>query len=244
MTPGPKGRVKSMRPDLCTLEDEITPLLSAHGVELVALQWLQGPGHGILRVTIDNPGGDPRQQEPEMSVSLAQITQVSRDVSTALDALDLVEGPYTLEVGSPGTERPVQRRADFERFLGLSARIEARTLGHKTAVTGVIRGTVDHSEGFAVRLEVAGQVRNVVFGRDARARLLEMNPPNVARPGKVPTRRQQRLAERERARAINAAHLADKRARAAAEAVTAGDSPGSQTYAPGAGHATGHSRTG
>jgi ribosome maturation factor RimP len=216
-----------MRLDLDQIEREITPLLRVHGVELVALDWLQGPGHGILRAFIDRPGGDPREQDPDKSVTLEQVTNVTRDISTALDALDLIEASYTLEIGSPGPQRPVQKRADFERFAGLVARLEIRGPSReKSHLSGTLRGCVDLPDGsYAVKLEVGPTTHEIPHERITRCRLHEITPPRAqgnsrgAGAATGMSRRQQRLAERERARAINAAHRAG----------LAGSSSGQQT---------------
>lgn len=209
MTPG-SGPEDGMRMELDRIAQEITPLLEVHGVELVAIDWLQGPGHGILRIFIDLPNGDPRKQDPATSIGLEEITNVTRDVSTAMDALDLIEGAYTLEVGSPGTQRPLQKRADFDRFTGLAARVEMRgEAREKHQLNGTLRGTKDLPTGdYAVRLEVAGQIVDIVHEKINRARLHEIAEPKKEKPGKGPSRRQDRIAARERDRAINAAHRA------------------------------------
>jgi ribosome maturation factor RimP len=197
--------------DLDRIAKEIAPLLEVHGVELVAIEWHQGPGHGILRIFIDRPGGDPRVQDPDKSIGLEEITNVTRDVSTAMDALDLIENSYTLEIGSPGLQRPVQKREDFDRFAGLGIRMETRGEGReKHQLNGTLRGTVTlASDGhYAVRLEVAGKIHEIARDKINRAKLHEIVPPKREKPGKGPSRRQERLAAREKARAINAAHQA------------------------------------
>ncbi len=55
----------AVKVDTQRLKTEIEPLAVAHGVELVALEWLQGPGRGVLRLYIDRPGGDPRTAAEE-----------------------------------------------------------------------------------------------------------------------------------------------------------------------------------
>jgi ribosome maturation factor RimP len=214
-----------MRPDLNQIEREIAPLLEVHGVELVALEWFQGPGHGILRITVDRPGGDPRVQDPALSVGLEELTNVTRDVSSAMDALDLIASAYTLEIGSPGPERPVQKQADFDRFAGFAAKLDAREPGGgKSTFKGVLRGTTELPGGsFAVKLEVAGKVFELPAARVSRARLLEIKAPPKDKPGKGPSKRQERLAARQQAREINAAHQA---ARAAATVRTTGEAEG------------------
>ncbi len=209
MTPGP-GPEDGMRLDLDRIATEIAPLLEVQRVELVAIEWLQGPGHGILRIFIDRPGGDPREQDPEKSIGLEEITNVTRDVSTTMDALDLIEGAYTLEIGSPGTQRPVQSRKDYDRFAGLEIRIEMRgDAREKHTLNGTLRGTVDLPGGtYAVRLDVAGKLHDLPRERITRSRLHELKPRQRGKAGEGSSRRQERLAARERARAINAAHRA------------------------------------
>lgn len=199
-----------MRLDLDRIATEIAPLLEVQRVELVAIEWLQGPGHGMLRIFVDRPGGDPRVPDPETSIGLEEITSVTRDVSTMMDALDLVEGTYTLEIGSPGTQRPVQSRADFDRFAGLEIRIEMRgTAREKHTLNGTLRGTADLQGGsYAVLLDVAGKTHELPRERITRSRLHELKVHLAGTPGAGTSRRQERLAARERSRAINAAHRA------------------------------------
>lgn len=203
-----------MRPDLTTLEREFAPLLETHAVELVALEWFQGPGHGILRVTVDLPNGDPRVQDPSRSIGIAELSSVTRDISAHLDTIDPITMAYTLEVGSPGPERPVQRRRDFDRFAGLEARVETTVLlqgaPHKS-YTGVLRGTVDAPEsdgGYRVRVEAQGKVHEVPAVALQRARTVAIKPAPKTKPGKGPSKRKERLEAREKARAINAEHIA------------------------------------
>ena len=67
-----------------------------------------------LRVFIDKPGG----------VTHEDCSEVSHHVSTALDVEDFIHEPYTLEVSSPGLERGLYRRADYERFAGSPAKVK------------------------------------------------------------------------------------------------------------------------
>ena len=108
-----------MKVDTQQLKAEIEPLAAVHGVELVALEWLQGPGRGVLRLYIDRPGTDPRVDAEQGSGATADVcARLSRDVSAALDKFDEeIPTAYDLEVSSPGFERPVQKREDFERLL-------------------------------------------------------------------------------------------------------------------------------
>src|SRR3989441_3772908 len=89
-----------------------------HGVELVHVE-LTGPeGHPTVRVFIDKPGG----------VTHEDCSDVSNHLSTVLDVEDFIHFAYTLEVSSPGLERGLYKRADYERFAGRDAKIKMRSL--------------------------------------------------------------------------------------------------------------------
>ena len=182
----------AVKVDTQQLKTEIEPLAVAHGVELVALEWLQGPGRGVLRLYIDRPGGDPRTALAEQgSGATADVcARLSRDVSAVLDKLDedAFPMPYDLEVSSPGFERPVQKRADFERFKGLVAHVKARrAIGGKGTLEGVLDGTRDAADGgFAVVLLIDSKPLEINASNIARAYLAEIKAPKPAKPGKGP----------------------------------------------------------
>src|SRR5882762_8821745 len=88
-----------------------------HQVELVHAE-LAGPeGHPIVRLFIDKPGG----------VAHDDCSKVSHQMSTVLDVEDFIHSAYVLEVSSPGLERGLYKRADYERFAGSHAKIKARS---------------------------------------------------------------------------------------------------------------------
>jgi len=93
----------------------------SEGLELVAVEWAGGPGRGILRLTIDRPGG---------GISHRDCEAVSEQVGAVLDVEDLVPGRYVLEVASPGLDRKLYSPADYERFRG--RRVQVR-LKHRVA---------------------------------------------------------------------------------------------------------------
>lgn len=80
---------------------------ASEGMEVVDVEF-RGGRQGLLRIFIDKPAGITHQD----------CEVVSRQVGAILDVEDLVPGPYTLEVSSPGVERRLTRPADFERFSG------------------------------------------------------------------------------------------------------------------------------
>jgi ribosome maturation factor RimP len=114
----------------------LAPVLAAHGVDCVELVWRSDRGERVLEVTLERPGST----EPGAGVTLELCTDVSRDLSTALDVADCIQQRYRLEVGSPGLERALYGADDFRRFSGHSARVKL-----KEPVRGqfVLVGTLD-----------------------------------------------------------------------------------------------------
>ena len=104
-------------------------------VEIVEVE-LKGSGRNqLLRVFIDKSGG----------VTHSDCENVSHSLSELLDAAGLFDGEYTLEVSSPGVERKLRKREDYERFQGQKARIVVRDseiarLGKSRFVEGTLVG--------------------------------------------------------------------------------------------------------
>jgi ribosome maturation factor RimP len=90
----------------------VEPLLAAHDVEVVDVEQLGA----TLRVTVDQPGG----------IDLDAVSEATLVVSDALDQHDPVPGRYTLEVSSPGLERPLRTPAHFQRFVGTDVAVKTK----------------------------------------------------------------------------------------------------------------------
>jgi ribosome maturation factor RimP len=86
-----------------------------NGLELVHAEVAGPEGKPILRLFIDKPEG----------VTHEDCAAVSLHLGTLLDVEDFIHSPYTLEVSSPGLERGLYKRADYERFAGSAARVRA-----------------------------------------------------------------------------------------------------------------------
>lgn len=145
------------------------PVCRAHGVELVDVRWLRRPGGSVVRIIIDRErvdGGDV----PGSGVSLADCTNVSRDLSSILDMHeDLIPGSYDLEVSSPGVERPLVKLRDFERFAGREVKLETKIpVGDRRRYQGRLLGVEDG----AVRLEQDGAVVSIPFDTVNKAHLV------------------------------------------------------------------------
>ncbi|MCA1593433.1 MAG: ribosome maturation factor RimP [Acidobacteria bacterium] len=87
-----------------------------HGLELVHVEMASVGRLPVVRIFIDKPGG----------VTHEDCAQVSLHVGTILDVEDFIHSVYTLEVSSPGLERGLYKREDYERFAGQLAKIKTR----------------------------------------------------------------------------------------------------------------------
>ena len=97
-----------------TLAALLTPLVEGLGYELWELEYSPARGNGCLRLYIDTEAG----------ITLDDCERVSRAVSELLDAEDPIPGQYTLEVSSPGLERPLRTAQQFARFVGATVFVE------------------------------------------------------------------------------------------------------------------------
>ncbi len=111
-----------------------------HGLELVHAEVAGPDGRPILRIFIDKEGG----------VTHEDCSTVSRQLGTILDVEDFIHSAYTLEVSSPGLERGLYKRADYERFAGKLARVKTTR-----AINGQrnFRGRITRVEGDSVLFE-------------------------------------------------------------------------------------------
>ena len=131
------------------------------GFELLEIERGGGRGRMVIRLFIDKPGG----------VAVGDCSRMSRELSERLEADDLIEVSYVLEVSSPGLERPLRKAADFERYAGSPVEIrlfkpdgESGRKQHAGTLLGV--------EGETVTIEIeSGEKRSFPLGGISRARL-------------------------------------------------------------------------
>jgi ribosome maturation factor RimP len=144
----------------------------SHGLEIFDVQLRREPIGMVLRVVIDRPATGA-VEAPEDSVGIEDCQRVSQDLSALLDVEDELEQQdldeaYTLEVSSPGLDRPLRHEADYRRFEGRLAKVvTAEPIARQSAFAGRIKGVEDGH----VLLEEGRKTHRVPLGNIKRAHL-------------------------------------------------------------------------
>ena len=148
-----------MRMTVAGLRDLLEPGIGALGFELVDVEYTRAGGHNVLRLYIDHPDG----------ITVDHCAAVSRQVSAVLDVEDPIPEAYMLEVSSPGLDRPLVKREDFERYAGetIKVRMHEAVDGRKN-----FKGTLVGLEGDAVLVDVDQERYRLPMARIERARLV------------------------------------------------------------------------
>src|ERR1700733_2256759 len=121
-------------------------------VSAVAGPVLQGLGYRLVRIRISGEAGCTVQvmaERPDGTMQIEDCEAVSRALSPGLDIADPIDRAYRLEISSPGIDRPLVRRSDFERYTGYLVKIEM-AVAHQGRKR--FRGTLVGVEGDAARL--------------------------------------------------------------------------------------------
>lgn len=133
----------------------LEPTIEALGYELVELEFHAG----LLRIYIDSAQG----------VTLDDCQKVSQQIGATLDVEDPIPGAYTLEVSSPGLDRPLRKLMDFKRHAGQRVRIELLLpIDGRRRFSGMLKG-LDSDQ---VLIEVDGALCRLPFNQIGKARLM------------------------------------------------------------------------
>jgi ribosome maturation factor RimP len=170
------------------LEAAIAPVLSSHGVDTAEVSYQMEPSGWVLRVIVEELAkeaagateetdegqetSDDRQASPlgHGPIDLGLLTEISRDLSSALDVADVIPHRYSLEVSSPGLERPLRTPRDYERAKGQLAKLRL----HQPAADGqrVLRGRILEIVGTSVSMDVDGNTVLTALENVERAHLI------------------------------------------------------------------------
>lgn len=102
------------------VRDTASRVAASYGLDIFDVQFRREASGMVLRVQLDRPGAAATADD---CVSVDDCARVSRDLSAIFDVDDVVPTAYTLEVSSPGLDRPLRRAADYERFVGRRAKV-------------------------------------------------------------------------------------------------------------------------
>jgi ribosome maturation factor RimP len=137
------------------LAEVLTEPLAADGLDVEAIELTPAGRRRLLRVAVDKDGG----------VTMDDIADATKEVSRLLDDSDVMgEQPYTLEVTSPGTDRPLTLPRHWRRN-------EARLVKVTTVDAGTVTGRIRTSDDHGVTLEVDGTERTLTYDEVAKARV-------------------------------------------------------------------------
>lgn len=142
------------------VEDKINGLArevaEGMGVELVDVELLGAGRKTLLRITIDREGG----------VSVDDCEAFSKDVGALLDVEDVMQGRYTLEVSSPGLDRPLKTAGDFRRHRGKLVNL---SLKEKVEGRGAWTGRIEEALEDRVRISADGTVLDIAYENITKA---------------------------------------------------------------------------
>jgi len=172
------GKVRTFpdRMSSAQLQQLIEPLIVDLGLELVGIEFNSGAGGGLLRVYID---------EPERGVGIEDCERASREISALLDVNDPIAGRYTLEVSSPGLERPLFTLDHYRRFVGEQVKI---TVSLPLDGRRRFQGAILAVEGDHISLDQDGKTAQIAHANVAKAHLVPDYAAlglGAAKPGKT-----------------------------------------------------------
>ena len=120
------------------IRDIAVRVAATYGLLIDEVAMRREGGADVLRIVLDRPGP---AATPEESVSIEDCERVSQEIGTILDVEDVLPDSYTLEISSPGLDRPLRDARDYERFAGRLAKIVTREpINRQTAFAGRLRG--------------------------------------------------------------------------------------------------------
>lgn len=116
------------------LETLLTPIVVDLGCELWACEYLIQGKHSLVRLYIDKPEG----------ITLDDCEKVSREVSVLLDVQSPIASQYTLEVSSPGLDRPLCKKEHFQRYIGSLVLVKIKNpIDKRRKITGLLSAVDD-----------------------------------------------------------------------------------------------------
>jgi ribosome maturation factor RimP len=193
----------------------VEPVCQASGYELVDVRFLLEQGGWTLRVAVDRPLAEHADLDevPSDRVDLTACENLSRELSAVIDVEDPIPQAFSLEVSSPGIDRPLRTAGHYRRFTGSEAKIQLETplalaTGERRNFKGTLRGVEDQPVPTVV-IDCDGQVFRLPIDDIEHAKLVPdwdavmrgksgvgRPEPKPIKPGHRPSRKQQQHTSR------------------------------------------------
>lgn len=143
-----RGRHRGMQTHAEQIRQLAEPLLLSEGMELILAECLKIRSHWLVRIYMDREGG----------VTVEDCARISNQLGDLLDVHDTPPGPYTLEVSSPGLDRPLDRDQDFLKYRGSRVHLRlAEKIEGRRDFRGELVGYEDGGDGKALVVKVEGK---------------------------------------------------------------------------------------
>lgn len=171
--------------DRARLDAVLEPIAKAHGAEVFDVEFKSEPAGWVLRIYVEKLGSSAgKASTRDAAIDLELCSQVARELSPALDVADVIPHRYHLEVSSPGVERPLKRRQDFERFHGEKAKLRLNTAVHgQKVLVGKIAAVEEAADEVMLAIEDGSRTFKTPLSNVSAARLVfEFGPQ--PKPGK------------------------------------------------------------
>jgi ribosome maturation factor RimP len=140
------------------------PIAASEGMELIHVECVKMHSRWVFRLYLDKEGG----------VSLNDCTEVSNQLGDVLDVHDLSRGPYTLEVSSPGLDRPISRDSDFQKFQGANVKIKTQSkIDGMKNFQGTLVDFVEENGRKIARIDVAGKIYSIPKNEIVKTNLVD-----------------------------------------------------------------------
>ncbi len=136
----------------------VNPVVSDEGMELVEVEYRRESRGWVLRLYIDKAGG----------VTLDDCTRISQEVGRSLDVEDLISVPYTLEVSSPGLNRPLRKEEDFSRYRNQNIKVKTlNPIENRRQFRGKLLGVLENR----IEIEIDERIFQIPLSNVAKANL-------------------------------------------------------------------------
>jgi ribosome maturation factor RimP len=130
----------------------IEPVIESEGMEIVDVECLKMKFRWLVRIYIDKEGG----------VTISDCSEISKQVGDILDVYDVIPGSYTLEVSSPGLDRPLTRDKDFIKYRGSVVRIKTgEKLDGAKNFHGILNDYLDEDGAKTLVVDVSGKIYHI-----------------------------------------------------------------------------------